>query len=144
MKTRTHNSQPLKVANKMFPEHIIMEHTNYVPRQVKKMKAPSRTITVFLVDDDALFLKTVEHSVATKHPFLSIKTFNTGEACLEQINQKPDIVILDYYLRSVDPNSLNGLEVLKRIKKTNPKTKVIMLSSQDSLDIAVKCADNDV
>jgi two-component system OmpR family response regulator len=101
-----------------------------------------KEIVVFLVDDDMLFLKALEHSILINHPYLKIKTFQTGEACLQQVASKPEIVILDYYLNSTLPYAWNGLTVLKEIKKINPSTKVIMLSSQDSLDTAVKCIDN--
>ena len=35
-----------------------------------------------------------------------------------KIFQNPDIVILDYYLNSVDKNAIDGLETLDRIKTT--------------------------
>ncbi len=34
------------------------------------------------------------------------------------------------------------MAVLKKIKKASPKTKVIMLSAQDSLHIAIDCLEN--
>ncbi len=44
---------------------------------------------------------------------------------------KPDIVILDYNLNPQAPNTMNGLDVLRRIKNLNPKVKVVMLSGRD-------------
>ncbi len=61
---------------------------------------------------------------------------------MHQIGAKPQVVILDYFLDSKLAYAWNGLTILRQIKKLNPKTKVIMLSSQDSLDTAVKCIDN--
>jgi len=107
-----------------------------------KAKAVPREILLFIVDDDALYVKALEHSIKDKMPFVKIKTFSTGEACLQQIKLKPDVVILDYYLNSKVPYAWNGLTILKQIKKISPKTKVIMLSVQDSLEVAVKCIDN--
>jgi len=46
---------------------------------------------------------------------------------------------LDYYLNSIDQNAMNGLETLNKIKALNQKIPVIMLSSQDSIDVAVNC-----
>jgi two-component system OmpR family response regulator len=68
-----------------------------------------------------------------------VKTFLTGEQCLENISQNPDVVILDYHLNSVDKNAINGLETLDRIKAINPLIPVIMLSSQDKIEVAVNC-----
>lgn len=116
---------------------------NYAKKSgLTKTKVGEREILVFIVDDDVLYTKALEHSILDKIPSVKIKTFQTGEACLQQIKQNPDIVILDYYLDSKVSYAWNGLTILKQIKKLNPKTKVIMLSVQDSLEIAVKCIDN--
>lgn len=92
----------------------------------------------FLVDDDALFLKSLEIDF-TQNTESYIKTFATGELCLENITQNPDIIILDYYLNSIDLDAINGIETLDRIKAAYPLIPVIMLSSQDKIEVAVKC-----
>jgi two-component system OmpR family response regulator len=69
----------------------------------------------------------------------AIKTFATGELCLKNLSQNPDIIILDYHLNSVNKNAINGLATLDRIKKTNPRIPVIILSSQDKIEVAVNC-----
>jgi two-component system OmpR family response regulator len=97
-----------------------------------------KKILLFLVDDDALFLKSLEIEFA-QNTESAIKTFATGELCIEDISQNPDVVILDYYLNSVDKNAINGLETLDRIKTANPRIPVIMLSSQDKIEVAVNC-----
>lgn len=93
---------------------------------------------LFLVDDDALFLKTLEVDLS-QDPGFSIKTFATGELCLENISQNPDVIILDYYLNSIDTNAMNGIETLDKIYALNPLIPVIILSSQDKIDVAINC-----
>jgi len=95
-------------------------------------------ILLFLVDDDALFLKSLEIEFA-QNTQSKVKTFSTGELCLENIEQNPDIIILDYHLDSIDKNAINGLETLDKIKSTSPHIPVIMLSSQDKITVAVNC-----
>lgn len=97
-----------------------------------------KKILLFLVDDDALFLKSLEIEFSQNTESI-IKTFATGELCLENISQNPDIIILDYHLNGVDKNAINGLETLDRIKTINPRIPVIMLSSQDKIEVAVNC-----
>jgi DNA-binding NtrC family response regulator len=97
-----------------------------------------RKILLFLVDDDTLFLKSLEIEF-TQNTESDIQTYVTGELCLESISQNPDVIVLDYYLNSVDKNAINGLETLDRIKSINPQIPVIMLSSQDKIDVAVNC-----
>jgi two-component system OmpR family response regulator len=102
------------------------------------MMIDENKILLFLVDDDALFLKSLEIEF-TNNTESIIKTFPTGELCLENISQNPDVVILDYYLNGVDKNAINGLETLDRIKTANQTIPVVMLSSQDKIEVAVNC-----
>jgi DNA-binding NtrC family response regulator len=97
-----------------------------------------KKILIFLVDDDALFLKSLEIEF-THNTQSAIKTFETGELCLENLAQNPDIIILDYYLNSIHKKAINGLETLDKIKAATPHIPVIMLSSQDKIAVAVNC-----
>jgi two-component system OmpR family response regulator len=97
-----------------------------------------KKILLFLVDDDVLFLKSLQNDF-TQNTESEIQTFSTGEECLDSISKNPDVIVLDYYLNSVDKNAINGLETLDRIKLINPEIPVIMLSSQDKIDVAVNC-----
>lgn len=97
---------------------------------------------IFLVDDDPLYLRALELAISSELGSAKIYSFQTANACLNQLKLKPDVVILDYYLDAVYPDAKNGIDVLKEIKKTNSKAKVIMLSSQDSLTIAIDCMEN--
>ena len=95
-------------------------------------------IKIFLVDDDALFLKSLEIDFLQLADF-NIETFMTGELCLENISHNPDVIILDYHLDGIDKNAMNGIEALDKIKASNPNIPVIMLSSQDKIEVAVNC-----
>ncbi len=95
-------------------------------------------IKLFLVDDDAVFLKLLEIEFL-EHGDFDIKTFATGELCIENLTQKPDVIVLDYYLDGVDRDAINGLDTLDQIKAFNPDLPVIMLSSQDKIDVAINC-----
>ena len=95
-------------------------------------------IKLFLVDDDALFLKTLEIQFLD-HADFDIETFATGELCIANISKKPDVVILDFHLNGIDKTAINGLETLDEIKKIDAEIPVIILSSQDKIDVAVQC-----
>ena len=95
-------------------------------------------IKIFLVDDDALYLKSLEMEFG-EHANFSIETFATGELCLDNLSHNPDIIVLDYYLDGIDKTAMNGLETLDKIKAQNPAIPVIMLSSQDKIDVAIQC-----
>ena len=95
-------------------------------------------IKLFLVDDDALFLKTLEIQFLD-HADFDIETFATGELCIANLSKKPDVVILDFHLNGIDKTAINGLETLDEIKKIDAEIPVIILSSQDKIDVAVQC-----
>ncbi len=95
-------------------------------------------VKLFLVDDDALFLKSLEIDFL-QHADFSVETFSTGELCLEQLSQNPDVIILDYHLDGVVKTAINGIETLDKIKAFNVDIPVIMLSSQDKIEVAISC-----
>ena len=97
-----------------------------------------KKINLFLVDDDALFLKSLEIEFL-HHADFTIDTFATGELCLANLSHDPDIIILDYLLDSIDKNAMNGIETLDKIKAFNPDISVVMLSAQDKIDVAINC-----
>ncbi|SDB85957.1 response regulator [Williamwhitmania taraxaci] len=97
-----------------------------------------KQIKLFLVDDDALFLKLLEIEFLRSADFI-VETYATGELCLENLSHNPDVIILDYYLDGIDKVAMNGLDTLDKIKAANPDIPVVMLSSQDKIEVAISC-----
>jgi DNA-binding NarL/FixJ family response regulator len=95
-------------------------------------------IKLFLVDDDAMYLKLLEIEFL-EHADFVIETYATGELCVSNLSHNPDVIILDYYLDGVDKNAMNGIETLDKIKAFNSDISVVMLSSQDKIDVAINC-----
>lgn len=95
-------------------------------------------IKIFLVDDDAVFLKLLAIEFL-QHADFTIKTFATGELCIEDLPYSPDVIILDYHLDGIDKDAMNGIATLDKIKAINPDIPVVMLSSQDKIDVAINC-----
>jgi two-component system, OmpR family, response regulator len=95
-------------------------------------------IKLFLVDDDALYLKSLEIEFM-EHGEFTIETYPTGELCIANLSHNPDVIILDYELSGIDKNAMNGIDVLDKIKAYDPEIPVIMLSSQDKIEVAVNC-----
>jgi DNA-binding NtrC family response regulator len=95
-------------------------------------------IKLFLVDDDAVFLKLLEIDFLERADFI-IETYATGELCIANLSHDPDVIILDFYLDGIDATAMNGLETLDKIKAYNQDIPVVMLSSQDKIEVAVEC-----
>jgi DNA-binding NarL/FixJ family response regulator len=99
-------------------------------------------VTVFIVDDNKVFTLALksEIEVAFKDMCrIEVEAFETGEACMKKFKEeKPQIAILDYHLNSKNPDAADGIQILDMIKKANADTNVIMLTSDDNIDIALK------
>ncbi|MES2003981.1 MAG: response regulator [Bacteroidota bacterium] len=95
-------------------------------------------IKLFLVDDDAVYVKLLAIEF-TAYSNITVETYATGDECLAHLSNNPDIIILDYYLDGVIPGAMNGIDTLDKIKAINPDIPVVMLSSQDKIDVAIDC-----
>lgn len=99
--------------------------------KTKAMKTQSNLL-VFIVEDDIFYQEMVKNELKnSKHE--NIEVFTNGKDCINNLNKMPDIIMLDYNL----DDSMNGIEVLKKIKSFNPNIQVIMFSAQEKLDVAI-------
>ncbi|MEI7491295.1 MAG: response regulator [Bacteroidota bacterium] len=92
---------------------------------------------IFIVDDDTMLTEALKDYL-TRKTLNDIRIFNTGEECLNHLSENPDVIILDYYLNSVQKEAANGMEILQVIKKHYPGMHVLMLSSQERYAIALQ------
>ena len=98
----------------------------------KKNKKP----LVFLVDDDEVFNFLVQYKIEELKN-CQLEIFVDGIDAINKADLKPDILLLDYNLKKV-----SGDIVIERFKELSPETKIIMVSSQDDLETAVRLMDN--
>jgi DNA-binding NarL/FixJ family response regulator len=92
---------------------------------------------VFIVDDDPMQVQMMSDHLKESRKNFDVRGFATGEDAVDNMRNKPDIVILDYYLNTIDEKARNGAEILQFIKDNFPETEVVMVSGQDSMDVAV-------
>ncbi len=92
---------------------------------------------IFIVDDDTMLTEALSDYLTRKTAH-QVSCFSTGEECLTHLHENPDIIILDYYLNTVQKDAANGMEILKTIKKNYRNIHVIMLSSQEQYGIAMQ------
>ena len=92
---------------------------------------------IFIVEDEELFAILLKDFLARKTG-QEISLFTTGEACLENLHQDPDIIILDYFLNSKEKNAENGLQILRKLKSMGNKAHIIILSGQSEFGVAMQ------
>ena len=89
---------------------------------------------LFIVDDNKLTLIGLKNHLQLRFgDGITIFTFLTGASALEKVDENTAIVILDYHLENE-----NGNEVLKSIKERNPRTEVIMFTSNEEVGVAIE------
>lgn len=83
---------------------------------------------VLLVDDERDFVQTLSERLMVRN--FGPHAVYDGQQALEFIkHEKPDVMIIDLRMPG-----MNGLEVLRQVKKTNPNIEVIMLSGYGTLE----------
>jgi DNA-binding NarL/FixJ family response regulator len=87
------------------------------------------TKLVFFVDDDKMILNLLEYTFKSRSG-IEVKTYLSGEECLENMHLKPDLIVLDH-LFPEDQGKLSGMDVLIKLKEMNSKAEVIVLSCQE-------------
>ncbi len=88
--------------------------------------------SLLVVDDEALTLRTI--SRALREEGYEVSLASSGEEALEVYTQeKPDLALLDVVLPGID-----GIEVLRQIRKQNPAAIVLMMSAYHQVERAVE------
>jgi len=86
-------------------------------------ETPSKLL---IVDDERQFVQTLSERLRLRE-IGSVVAYD-GESALSMIKEEePDVMILDLKMPGID-----GIEVLKRVKQTNPAIEVIILTGQGS------------
>ncbi|HXB40661.1 MAG TPA: response regulator [Bacteroidia bacterium] len=78
---------------------------------------------IFIVEDNEIYSMMLDY-ILSKDSVYKFSNFKSGEECIRNLYQNPDVVILDYALPGI-----NGYEVLREIKKYNPEIHVLILSN---------------
>lgn len=92
---------------------------------------------IFIVDDNEMFAEMLRDHLS-QNPAYKISVFNTGEDCLKNLYQSPDLILLDFYLNDKFKEAANGLKILEEIKKQKSQAHIIMLSSQERYTVAAQ------
>lgn len=91
----------------------------------------SNTYNIYIVEDDEFYGSMLEHYLSL-NPDYQVRRFSSAAAFLRSIHEKPDVVTLDYSL----PDS-TGDKLLQQITEISPDTRVIMISGQNDIQVAV-------
>ena len=98
----------------------------------------TNTHNVMIIDDERIVGDMAKLSL--EQDGYEVETFLNGESALKRLQEKPfDVVVTDLKMKGID-----GLEVLRTIKKRYPQTVVIMITAFANLDVAIEALRDDV
>ncbi|MBK7258179.1 MAG: sigma-54-dependent Fis family transcriptional regulator [Ignavibacteriae bacterium] len=86
---------------------------------------------IFIVDDEPLLRQLLERHVTASWGHTA-RTFPDAESCLAALDESPDLILMDIGLPGI-----GGVEALRQVRKADPELPVIMLSAQESVEVAV-------
>lgn len=94
-------------------------------------------IKVILADDHVMLREGIKQLLEFDHSIEVVAEANDGIECLKKI----DSVAADVLLLDINMPKMNGLEVLKEIKKNKRKIKVLILTVHEEVEYLVKAID---
>jgi polysaccharide biosynthesis/export protein len=104
--------------------------TGNVKANSNKMTAHS-TLKIFLVDDDS-FSTELNRQLLSNLGYTDISVFTDGQTCLNHLVEQPAVVFVDHNMEPMD-----GLALLKKIKRFDPQIFTVFVSGQEQMEVAV-------
>ena len=96
---------------------------------------------IFFVDDDKMILNLLEYTFHNRKQYV-VKTFYSGEQCIENLHLQPNLIVLDHVLSAPGKDLMNGLETLKKIHKLSPDVPVIILTGHGDDELLSEFMEN--
>lgn len=88
---------------------------------------------LLIVDDEALILQALLKAFRNDGE-LDVITASNGESALKAIsNNRFDLCLLDVHLPDMD-----GLEIMKHVRKVSPETRIVIITGCDVTDIMMR------
>ncbi len=86
---------------------------------------------VFSVEDDSIYRRLIQHRISMNED-IEIESYSDATSLLQNTYKKPQVLILDLNLPD-----LGGIEVVNTFKEKVPECLIIVLSSQDKIEMVV-------
>lgn len=90
-----------------------------------------KNFLIYVLEDDKLYNTVLLHFLSL-NPEHEVKAFSTGAELMRALHERPDFITLDYSL----PDG-NAGQLMKQIKETLPDARIVIISAQQDVKIAI-------
>lgn len=96
-----------------------------------KSNASEKPLAIFVVEDDLWYGELLVHHLQL-NPENKVKRFESGKELIKALDEKPNIITLDYSLPDI-----KGDELLKVLKFKAPDSEIVIVSGQEDINTAL-------
>lgn len=91
----------------------------------------NKDLRIFIIDDD-IYCRHMYKEYLLCSGYQRVHVFEEGDDCLQNLFLQPDVIIIDYNMKPY-----NGIDLLRKIKATNPDAYLLLISGQKEIPVAV-------
>jgi DNA-binding NtrC family response regulator len=93
----------------------------------------NKNYLIYVVEDNRGYNRLIRDYLGANN-YLNVKSFYSSDECIQSLKGGiyPDIVLQDYYM-----DKLNGIDILRKVKKLHPDSEFIFLTGNESTEVAV-------
>ena len=87
----------------------------------------NKPIKIFIVEDDKFYAKLMKKALELEK--YEVELFSSGEQMISSWDEDPDIILLDYYIKTDLGVAMNGDRILRFIRRISKSIPVIALTA---------------
>lgn len=92
---------------------------------------------IYVIEQDPTVREMLKFSVEKRFK-VDVRTFGSAEAFTRAMGKVPDLIIMDFNMGEEQPSIINGLQMMRQLKKDYPKLPVILFSNQLDFKLALE------
>ena len=105
---------------------------SFFPNDMTDNDSKTRALKILLVEDDGFLLRTISDYLSTRG--MEVQTASNGREAINYLSASPfDLILTDIIMPEMD-----GIELLKHVRKRMPDLPVIIITSSDDINYSIE------
>lgn len=92
---------------------------------------------VFLIEDDRFMRQWIKQQMERKSNTI-VMTFSSAESAIGKMGLHPDLILLDFFLDSDNPENMNGHEAVNALLKKDPQVPIVFISGESNENLLLE------